>query len=102
RGPEPVGRPIADVLVPDPQLLAALARAEQGEPAALLVELGSAWLDARFAPQLRDDGVVVGGLIVATDATAATQSLDALRESAGEAEAESEQRAQALDRPVAA
>lgn len=102
RSANPIGRAMTDVLVPDPALLAALARAQAGESSAVVVEVGSAWIDVRFAPQLLDDGSVTGGVVVATDTTATTRSVDALRLAAGEAEAESEQRAQALGRLVTA
>lgn len=102
RSADAIGRPLADVLVPEPTLLAALERARAGEPSTVALQLGGAWLDVRFIAQLLDDGTVVGGVLVATDTTSATQAVDALRESAGEAEAESEQRGQALDRVVAA
>lgn len=99
---DPLGRPMPDVLVPEPALLAALDRALAGETANALVELGSAWIDARFVAQVIDDGTVVGGVLVATDATIATRAVESLRSSADEAAAESEQRGQALDRLVAA
>jgi signal transduction histidine kinase len=99
---DPIGRPMHDVLIPEPALLAALDRALAGETANALVELGSAWIDARFVAQVIDDGTVVGGVLVATDATMTTRAIDSLRSSASEAAAESEQRGQALDRLVAA
>jgi signal transduction histidine kinase len=102
RSSNPIGRPLTDILVPEPALLAALARAQAGEASTVLLELGSTWLDVRIAPQLLDDGSVAGGVVLATDATAPTRSVDALRTAAGEAEAESEQRAQALGRLVEA
>jgi signal transduction histidine kinase len=102
RSADPIGQPLRDVLVPDAALLAALARTQAGESSSLLVELGSTWLDVRLVAQVIDDGSVVGGVLFATDATIPTRSVDALRRSAGDSEAESNQRAEALDRLVAA
>lgn len=102
RSSEPTGVPVADLLVPRPDLLAALERARAGEASDLLVELGGFVLDVRFVAQLTDSGAVVGGIVLATDVTAKQAAVTSLRESAGEAEAESEQRAQALERVVAA
>ena len=99
---DPIGRPLRDVLVALPALTSALGRAEVGESSRLIVELGQTWLDVRFVAQVAADGAVLGGLVLATDATISTRAVDALRQSAGDAETENEQRAQALDRLVAA
>lgn len=102
RSTDASGMPMADLLVPQPDLLAALERARAGEASSLMIQIGRSFLDLRFVAQLTDDGTVVGGLILGTDVTAMRSTVSSLRESAEEAETESEQRAQALERVVAA
>lgn len=102
RHPEPVGRPLADVLVPEPAVLTGLEAALAGGASMATILIGDDVLELRWTPRVNDDGAVTGGVLVALDASAAQRAVDALRRSAEEVAVESHQRAEALERLASA